>query len=140
MLNIIGLSPLMDNASNMHQYLTLTRPATAQEITRAQAIVGTLLYNAHAVDPTLLVPLSALASQLSTATSTETTINAVSHLLDYCSSHPESSINYFCCYFPIFRRASRSSYELSHGWQANQSHNLALPSTDSFPCSALNIH
>jgi hypothetical protein len=55
--------------------------------------VGTLLYNARAVDPTLLVPFSALASQLSTATAT--TINAVSHLLDYCSTHPESSIRYF---------------------------------------------
>jgi hypothetical protein len=62
-------------------------PATASEITRAQAIVGTLLYNARAVDPTLLVPLSALASQLSTATTT-TTIKDVSHLLDYCSTHP----------------------------------------------------
>jgi hypothetical protein len=55
--------------------------------------VGTLLYNARAVDPTLLVPFSALASQLSTATAT--TINAVSHLLDHCSTHPESSIIYF---------------------------------------------
>jgi hypothetical protein len=40
-------------------------PATAEEITCAQTIVGTLLYNYRAVDPTLLVPLSALASQLS---------------------------------------------------------------------------
>jgi hypothetical protein len=56
-------------------------PATAVEITCAQAIVGTLLYNARVVDPTLLVPLSALASQLSTATAT--TIKAVSHLPDY---------------------------------------------------------
>jgi hypothetical protein len=63
-----------------------TPPATAQEFTRAQAIVGTLLYNVRAVDPTLLVPLSAFASQLSTATAT--TINDVSHLLDYCSTHP----------------------------------------------------
>jgi hypothetical protein len=55
--------------------------------------VGTLLYNAREVDPTLLVPLSALASQLSTATAT--TIKAVSHLLDYCSTHPESPIRYF---------------------------------------------
>jgi hypothetical protein len=55
--------------------------------------VGTLLYNARAVDPTLLVPLSALASQLSTATAT--TIKAVSHLLDYCSTHPESTIRFF---------------------------------------------
>jgi hypothetical protein len=68
-------------------------PATSEEITRAQAVVGTLLYNARAVDPTLLVPLSALASQLSTATTT--TIKAVSHLLDYCSTHPESIIRYF---------------------------------------------
>jgi hypothetical protein len=55
-------------------------PVTAAEITRAQAIVVTRLYNARAVDPTLLVPLSALASQLSTATAT--TIKAVSHLFD----------------------------------------------------------
>jgi hypothetical protein len=31
-------------------------PATAEEITYAQAVVGTLLYNIRAVDPTLLVP------------------------------------------------------------------------------------
>jgi hypothetical protein len=68
-------------------------PATAAEITRAQAIVGTLLYNARAVYPTLLVPLSALASQLSTATAT--TIKAVSHLFDYCSTLPEVNIRYF---------------------------------------------
>jgi hypothetical protein len=55
--------------------------------------VGTLLYNARAVDPTLLVSLSALASQLSTAAAT--TIKAVSHLLEYCSTHPESTIRYF---------------------------------------------
>jgi hypothetical protein len=68
-------------------------PATAAEITRAQEIVGTLLYNTRAVDPTLLVLLSALASQLSTATTI--TIKAVSHILDYYSTHPESTIRYF---------------------------------------------
>jgi hypothetical protein len=56
-------------------------PATAEEITHVQAVVGTLLYNARTLDPTLLVPLSALASHLSTATTT-TTIKDVSHLLD----------------------------------------------------------
>jgi hypothetical protein len=65
-------------------------PATSEEITRAQSIVDTLLYNARAVDPTLLLPLITLASQLST--STATSIHAVSHLLDYCSTHPEASI------------------------------------------------
>jgi hypothetical protein len=63
-----------------------TPPATAEEIIRAQAVVGTLIYKSRAVDPTLLVPLSVLASQLSTATTTK--ITAVSHLLDYCSTHP----------------------------------------------------
>jgi hypothetical protein len=68
-------------------------PAMSQAITRAQAIVGTLLYNARAVDPTLLVPLVTLASKLSTATSA--TIDDVSHLLEYYSTHPESSIRYY---------------------------------------------
>jgi hypothetical protein len=45
------------------------------------------------VDPTILVPLSTLASQLSTATSA--TIDDVSHLRDYYSTHPEVSIR---CY------------------------------------------
>jgi hypothetical protein len=45
-------------------------PETASDITWSHAIVGTLLYNARAVDPTLLVPLSALESQLSTAATT----------------------------------------------------------------------
>ena len=66
--------------------------ASPQEITRAQGIVGTILYNARAVDPTLLVPLSTLASQLSTATTA--TLDDVSHLLDYCSTHPEATIRY----------------------------------------------
>jgi hypothetical protein len=51
-------------------------PATEAEITRAQVIVGNLVYNARAVDTTPFVPLRALASQLSTTTTT-TTIKAV---------------------------------------------------------------
>jgi hypothetical protein len=64
-----------------------------RSLTHAHTVVGSLVYNMRAVDPTLLVPLSALASQLSTATTTA--IKAVSHLLDYCSTHPESTIRYF---------------------------------------------
>jgi hypothetical protein len=46
------------------QYAPLpdTPPSTSQEITRDQAIVGTLLYNARVIDPTLLVPLITLVS------------------------------------------------------------------------------
>jgi hypothetical protein len=42
----------------------------------------------------ILVPFSALASQISTTTTT-TTIKAVSHLLDKCSTYPEYTIIYF---------------------------------------------
>jgi hypothetical protein len=68
-------------------------PETSQAIARAQGIVGTLLYNARAVDPTLLVPSRTLVSQLSTAI--VATIDVISHLLDNCSTDPESSIRYY---------------------------------------------
>jgi hypothetical protein len=84
--------PAYDQRIQYAPPLEATPPATSAEIARPQAIVGTLLYNARAVDPSLLVPLSALASQFSTASTT--TINAVLHLLDYCSTHPESTVRY----------------------------------------------
>jgi hypothetical protein len=90
MRHIAVLSQLMVNTSSIPRYLMLP-PATSQEITRVKAIVGTLLYNSRALDPTLLVPLVTLTSQLSTATSA--TIDAVSHLLDYYSTCPEASIS-----------------------------------------------
>jgi hypothetical protein len=55
-------------------------PATHQGITHAQRIVGTLLYDARVVYPTLLFPLISLASPL--LTSATTTLDAISHLLD----------------------------------------------------------
>jgi hypothetical protein len=45
------------------------------------------------VDPTLIMPLSTMASRLSTATTT-TTMDAVRHLLDYCSTKPDAAIRY----------------------------------------------
>jgi hypothetical protein len=40
-----------------------TQPLTPKEIKRVQDIVGTLLYYARAVDPTLLATLSAITAQ-----------------------------------------------------------------------------
>jgi hypothetical protein len=67
--------------------------ASAADITRAQGIVGTLLYYARSVDPTLIMPLSTIASRLSTAATTTTAY--VSHLLDYCSTKPNATICYY---------------------------------------------
>jgi hypothetical protein len=45
------------------------------------------------MDPTLIMPLSTIAASLSTATTT--TMDAVSHLLDYCSTKPDAAIRYY---------------------------------------------
>jgi hypothetical protein len=45
------------------------------------------------VDPTLIMPLSTIASRLSTATAT--TMDAVHHLLDHCSTKPDAFIRYY---------------------------------------------
>jgi hypothetical protein len=67
--------------------------ASAADITRAQGISGTLLYYARSVDTILIMPLSTIASRLSTATAT--TMAAVSHLLDYCRTKPHVTIRYY---------------------------------------------
>jgi hypothetical protein len=67
--------------------------ASAADITRSQGIVGTLLYYARSVDPALTMPLSTITSRLSTATTT--TMDAVIHLLDYCSTKPDAATRYY---------------------------------------------
>jgi hypothetical protein len=67
--------------------------ASTADITHTQGVVGTLLYYARSVDPTLIVPLSTIASRLSTATTT--TMDDVSHPLDYCSTNPDAAIFYY---------------------------------------------
>jgi hypothetical protein len=55
---------------------------------RIQEILGTLLYYARAVDPTILVTISSLSTQQ--AKPTVQTMAAVNHLLDYCATHPNA--------------------------------------------------
>lgn len=62
------------------------------EITKIQRTVGTLLYYARAVDNTLAVPLSAIASDQSKAT--EQTKEDINQLLDYCASYPNAIVRY----------------------------------------------
>ena len=59
---------------------------------RIQQIIGTFLYYARAVDPTMLVPLSTLSSEQSRAT--EATEQAVTQFLDYAATHPEATLEY----------------------------------------------
>ena len=57
-----------------------------------QAVTGTLLYYARAVDSTMLVALNAIATQQ--ASPTQTTMERVKQLLDYCSSQEEAVLTY----------------------------------------------
>jgi hypothetical protein len=69
------------------------RGRLCSRVSRAQGIVGTLLYYARSVDPTLIMPLSTIVSHLSTVTST--TMAAVSQLLDYWRTKPHATIRYY---------------------------------------------
>ncbi len=69
-------SPLLDEAGKKH----------------VQQIVGTFLYYARAVDPTIVMALSDLSSQQSALT--ENTMKRVNQLLDYMWMHPDAIIQY----------------------------------------------
>jgi hypothetical protein len=70
-----------------------TSPAlSAKDVNKLQQLTGTLLHYARAVDPTLIMPINALASEQSKATSD--TADTVIKLLNYCNTHPETKIRY----------------------------------------------
>ena len=54
--------------------------------------MGTLLYYAGAVDATMLVALGTITSQQ--ANTTQATSKYVTHLLDYCHTHPDAKVRY----------------------------------------------
>jgi hypothetical protein len=59
---------------------------------RTQQIVGSFLYYAHAVDPTILMALFAITSQQ--AAPTEDTRNRINQFLDYMTTQPDAKICY----------------------------------------------
>jgi hypothetical protein len=65
---------------------------TKDGITRIMKIVGTSLYYARAVDGTMLVTLSSLASKQAKAT--KLTNSDVHRFLDYCATHPDATLKY----------------------------------------------
>jgi len=66
--------------------------ATKEEETFIRQVIGTLLYYGRAVDSTLLVALSALASAQSKAT--KYTLELVTWLLDYVATNPNAILTY----------------------------------------------
>ncbi len=60
-----------------------------------QAIVGTILYYAGAVDPTLLPIANEIASQQ--AAPTQAVLKAANRVLSYCAAHLNNAITYHSC-------------------------------------------
>ena len=65
---------------------------SAEVKTKIQQIVGSLLYYARAVDPTILVALNAVSTQQAHAT--ETTLQKVYQLLDFVATYPNAILVY----------------------------------------------
>jgi hypothetical protein len=63
-----------------------------EDKTYIQQVIGTLLYYGRAVDATILVALSSLAS--AQAKPTDDTMQRTHHLLDYVATHPDAILSY----------------------------------------------
>ena len=81
-------------------------------VTELQAIIGTLLYYARAVDPTLLPIANELASQQANAT--RRILNAANRALSYCAAHSDNQIIYHACDMVLHAFADASYLCRSH--------------------------
>jgi hypothetical protein len=76
------------------QYATKdeTPPLADQQCLTIQKVMGSVLYYARAVDPTVLMPFNDIATEQTKAT--EKMQAATSQLLDYLVTHPDATIIY----------------------------------------------
>lgn len=63
------------------------------QIKYIQQVVGTLMFYAHAIEATMLVALTTISQQQSK--STQSTINALNQLMDYCHTHPNAILIFY---------------------------------------------
>ena len=91
-------SPYLAPNAKWGSYSQLTVPKEkskrldAAAVNRLQKFVGTLLYYAQAVDPTMVKAFGSLASQQAEAT--DTASKRMTHILNYAASHPNAMIRY----------------------------------------------
>ena len=116
-------SPYPATAKQYRVKVQLTDPidTTARlpmhKIKRLQQIIGTFLFYGRAVDPTLLTALSELSSAQATATAA--TKHVCHQFLDYCATHPTSTIR---CHASdmVLKLHSDSSYLNAIGARSRQ--------------------
>jgi hypothetical protein len=88
-------APIQYGALVQRVEVDTTQPLTPKEIKCVQDIIGTLLYYARAVDPTLLATLSAIAARQ--CNGTRAVADACNQLLDYVTTHPNAGNRYKAC-------------------------------------------
>jgi hypothetical protein len=91
------LAPSRYTPPNYGAKQQLTTLDTADDITppqrlTLQRVVGTFLYYARAVDPTMLHALNTLAS--AQAKGTQTTVQSMTDFMNYCATYPNATIRY----------------------------------------------
>jgi hypothetical protein len=64
----------------------------AADTKRIQEVLGVLLYYARAVDSTMLAAIGTIGC--SQASATKTTLDEITHLLNYCATHPDAVVKY----------------------------------------------
>ena len=69
-----------------------SRAASDEEILKVQQVVGSILYYSRAVDVTVLMSLSTIASEQAKATGH--TIETMEQLLDYMASNPDATMRF----------------------------------------------
>ena len=77
----------------MTQPIDDTAKLSPQAIKHLQQIVGTFLFYSRAVDPTMLMALSIIATEQPQGT--QTTKEKAEHFLNYASTHPNATIKFY---------------------------------------------
>jgi hypothetical protein len=96
------------------QYATQdeTPPLTAKQCLNIQKVIGSVLYYARAVDPTVLMPLNDIATEQTRAT--EKTQAATNQLVDYLVTHPYANIRYHASYIILYIHSDASYLSVSN--------------------------
>jgi hypothetical protein len=98
------------------QYATKdeTPPLTAQQCLTIQKVTGSVLYYAHAVDPTVLMSLNDITTEQTKAT--EKTQAATNQMLDYLAAHPDATIRYHASDMMFHIHSDASYLSVSNAW------------------------
>ncbi len=96
-----NIAPTHRSCENMAQmrsnqlHLICCANLIKKEIKRVQKIVGSILYNARAVDMAVLIALSTIASKQTKGT--KQTLEKALQVLDYLATHPNATVHFSAC-------------------------------------------